>query len=222
MSLTLSQIQSTVRLLTQEPYPSSPIHATDANVLLLANIAQIDIASRTKSRILSNIPNSTSDTTDVTVSGQRLYSFPTGMLEIVNVTVEGDKVWYAKHEDLLKLGGTNWWKTTGKPTHYYIEDSSGTRTIGFWPTPGAVYNIEMFGVKLPTAMSASGSYPDLDERLHISVVYQVCAEVMRIRRENDRAREWDRKCEESIDRYMRSAMDTNEGGYFLSPPTPSD
>lgn len=222
MGLTLTNIQSRVRLLTKEPYPTSPVFATDANVLALANDAQIELASRTQCKEATNIPNSISDPSDVTVANQRLYSMPTGIGDVYKVLVDGDIMVRANFDDLAKMGGTDWWKKTGRPTHYYFEDLSGTKKIGFWPTPGSVYYFVTMGNNIPTAMSAAGNYPDIDERLHNAVVFKVCQWVMASRREMQKADYWEKQYEGEVAKYMKSGMDSYEGKDFLSTPTPSD
>src|SRR6185295_19615797 len=93
----LQTIQSMVRYLTKEPFPSNPQFATNARVLQFANIAQKEIQSRTKCYTSSNIPNSTGQPTLNTVAGQRIYAFPTDCMELLSVKVS---VWSLQRKTL--------------------------------------------------------------------------------------------------------------------------
>lgn len=223
MSLTLTQIRSIVRTLTKEPYPSSPTFATDANTLLFANLAQLELASRTKTRIGTNVPNSTSDPSDLTTSGQRLYSFPSNILEIIKVVVNGAECYPVTNDQLVKMGGHAWWKVGGMPNYYYIEDLSGTRKLGLWYTPtSSSWPIAIWGVKRPTDLSAGADVVDLDERLHLAVAYKTAQAIEEYRREMGNAAYFEKKYEDEILKYMASGMDTNERVPFLLSASPSD
>ena len=212
-----------MRSLTKEPYPTSPVYATDANTLLFANLAQLEIQSRTKSRIGTNIPNGITDPSDLTVANQRLYSFPTNILEIIKVLVNGIECYPVTHDALVKMGGYKWWAIGGQPSFYYFEDLSGTRKLGLWQTPtSSTWPIAITGVKRPTDLSAGADVIDLDERLHKAVVYKVCQDIEDLRREQGLSNYFEKKCDDEILKYMSSGMDTNEKVPFLMGASPTD
>lgn len=222
MALTLTQLQGIVRTLTKEPYPSSPTYATDANILLYANLAQLDIASRTKSRTYSNSPNSLSDASETTTANQPLYSFPSSLLEIYKVVCNRYELKPVLFDQLI-ASDPYFWKQTGSSEFYYIRDLSGVRKIGLWPTPGASsLPIVYWGPKRPTDLSAGGDTIDLDERLHMAVAYQISQRMEEYRREFQNADYFGRKVEEELLKYQSSGQDTNEHFAFLQAACPSD
>ena len=223
MGLTLADIQAKVRLLTKEPYPSTPTFATDANVTYFANRAQLDLASQTKAKVVSNIPNNVNDPSEQTTAGVRLYAVPSKILEIYKVWVQGYECTYRKIEDLQEIG-PRWWRMQSLPTSYYFEDdpTTGTQMIGFWPTPGSVWPIAYMGVKRPANMAASGDSPDFDDRLHDAVVYKTCQRVMEMRREFDKSQYWEAQATREIEKYKLSGQQTNEPSYLLGSAGTSD
>jgi hypothetical protein len=223
MSLTLTQLRTAVRALTKEPYPSSPVFATDANTLLFANEGQLEVASRSKSRTFSNAPNSTAAvSSDVTTASQPLYSYNASLLDIFKVVVN-KIVCYPATFEALSGADPEFWRQTGQPTTYYIRDLAGVRKIGLWPTPGtSSWPILMIGTKRPTDLSGASDVIDLDERLHMTVVFYVCWRVEEIRREMGMAGYFKQQYEESLQKYMSSGMDTNQPIPFMADSCPSD
>ena len=223
MALTLTQLRTTVRALTAEPYPTSPQYATDAITLLFANEGQLEVMSRTKSRIFSNAPNSLSDvSSDVTVANQPLYSFNASMLDIIKITVNRI-VCYPTTYEALASADPSFWKQAGQPTYYYIRDLSGVRKLGLWMTPSASsWPILMIGTKRPTDLASGSDVIDLDERLHMTVCLYVCWKVEEIRREFGLADRFKMQYEESIQKYLNSGQDTNEPTPLFADSIPSD
>lgn len=220
MSLTLAQITTKVRTLTQES--QTPAFATDANMLSFANDAILDIASRVKAKVISNLPNSTADPTDTTSDGVRLYSLPDGIMDVYLVQVMYWKCELAKEDDLYRHGGTTWWKIKGMPRYYYFEDEDGEKKLGLWPTPGQSFHLMIRGTKRPDLLTQTSDTPDLDERLHLAVVYKICQRMMESRREMERAAYWESQYEREISKYEHSGRDSNEATRFLEAAFPTD
>ena len=109
------------------------------------------------------------------------------------------------------------------PEFYYIEDLNGVRKIGLWQTPtSSTWPIAIWGVKKPTDLAVNADTLDLDDRLGKAVVYKVCQDVEDMRREQGLSRYFEQKCEDEIQKYMTSGMDTNEKVEFLRTARPSD
>ncbi len=223
MSLTLTQLRTAVRALTKEPYPTSPVYATDANTLLFANEGQLEVMSRTKSRVFSNAPNSTADvSSDVTVANQPLYSFNASLLDIIKIVVNRI-VCYPTTYEALSSADPYFWKQAGQPNYYYIRDLAGVRKLGLWMTPStSSWPILMIGTKRPTDLSSGSDVIDLDERLHMTVVFYVCWRTEEIRREMGMAAYFKQQYEESLLKYIASGQDTNEAVPMYGDSTPSD
>ena len=223
MSLTLTNLQTVVRALTKEPYPTSPQFATDANILLFANEGQLEVMSRTKSRIFSNAPNSTSNvSSDLTVANQPLYPYNASILDLLKVGVNRSVCLPTTYESLVNMDPW-FWRIAGQPTAYYVRDLAGVRQLGLFPTPGASGNpILMIGTKRPTDLSGGSDVVDLDERLHMTVAFYVCWRVMEIRREIGMASYFERRYEDSILKYMASGQDYGAPVPFLADALPSD
>lgn len=204
-----------VRTLTKEPNPSSPVFATNALVMQYANIAQNEIAMRTKANVSSNVPNSTADPSDVTVAGQRLYAFPSDCLELLKVQVS---VWVCKRisiDDYVTATGVQAWQMTGNPWAYWIEKKT-TNSYGLFYTPQAIYPIALWYIRKPTAMATGSDSPDLPRFLDMAIVYWVCEKVMEARREMGyKSGYWQRKYEEEIIRYNTTADQSMEPIQFL-------
>jgi len=220
--LTLSDIKDKVRFLTKEPNQSYPTFATDANITDFANQAQLKIASRTKDRVTSNVPNSTDDPPMSTSAGVRLYEYPDNIMDLYKVHVLYTDLDYIKYDDLWNRGGPIWWKMRGFPKWYYFEEKDGKRMVGLYYTPGDSYPLGFWGTKRPTDMAEDTDSPDFDERLHMAVVFKTCELVMTARREFEKAREWASRYEDELRNYFESGQQTNESNYFLTGSSPSD
>lgn len=211
----LAAIQSMVRYLTKEPNPSAPVYATNARVLEFANLGQLEIQSRTKCYTSSNVPNSTGQPSLNTVAGQRIYEFPTDCLELLGVKVS---VWNLERKTIdwfNQYMGFQWWTFTGVPMYYWIEKKS-TNSFGIFYTPQAIYPIALFYVRKPTEMVNSTDEPDLDERLHMAVVYYVCEKVMEARREmNYKSGYWKNLYEAEIQKWNTTADQSAQPTEFL-------
>src|SRR6185369_15202921 len=213
--MTLTELQSMVRYLTKEPNPSAPVFATDARVKQFANLAQQEIAMRTKANISSNVPNSVSNPSLSTVAGQRLYDFPSDCLELLKVQVS---VWVCKRmsvDEYVQATGVQAWQMTGNPYAYWIEKKS-TASFGLFFTPQAVYPIALWYVRKPTDLSNGSDTPDLPPLLNNAIVYWVCEKVMEGRREmNFKSGYWMKQYEAEIAKYNLNADQSMEKMNFL-------
>lgn len=221
--MNLSTIQSQVRFLTKEPFPTAPQFATNSNILLWANYATQELQSRTKCYTSSNVPNSTGQPPLNTVSGQRLYAFPSDCLELLAVKVS---VWTLERKTLDWLNqftGYQWWTYPGIPLFYWIEKNS-INSFGIWYTPTAVYPIALWYIRKPTDMVNSGDSPDIDPRLHQAVIYYCCEKAMEGRREmNFKAGYWNGLYEKEIQKWNTTADQSVGPVEFLgSTPVSSD
>jgi hypothetical protein len=222
MARTLADLRTVVRFQTKEPYGSTS-YATDAITLLFANEAILQIRSRIKDKLYTNVPNSISDASDVTVAGTRLYSYPANLMEINNILVDGDKVYLANTEDLINYFGHNWWKITGRPSRYYIEDVSGTRKVGFCLTPGTSnWVISFWGTKKSTNMTTGTDTVDLDERLFMAACHFVCQRIEEGRDSFSRAKYFEDQYERELSKFLMNATDSNEQVEFLPASVPTD
>jgi hypothetical protein len=207
MSLTFADICDLVIKYTKEPSSTTPVYATDATLLSLANLAQNKIALRTKCIVASNVPNSVSDPSTTTTDGTRLYSRPSDFLEAVKVQVDGQELKPISISGLFKKGGYNFWQQKGVPEFYYFESGK----LGLWYTPSGSWAIGLWYVKRPIAMTGDASTPDVEENLHLAIVYWCCSEVMRMRREFALAKQWESSFIREVDEFMANSVDTHEG-----------
>ncbi len=221
--MTLGQIQQEVVTLTKEPQPGNPVYATLANVTSFANEAQVKINSKCKCRIASNIPdNINSDPALMTVAGQRLYPLPADFMGIFLLSVNRIRMRPARLDEFAR--NVQWWRLPGFPSVYYFErnPNDNTYNFGLWLQPADTWPIGLSYLVQPLAMANVGDSPDLDVRLHPAIVHYVCEQVMKTRREFEKAAIWQQAYQVDLAEYMASGQDVEEPMEFLSVPVPSD
>jgi hypothetical protein len=106
-----------------------------------------------------------------TVSGTSVYSLPNSVPNVKNlreVYISGSN----KMHGISSFEATDLSSTTiGEPTKFWHYDrSSGTDRIKFYPTPDAVYTVNVAGITAPSSLTANADIPTLPTEWHYLLV----------------------------------------------------
>ena len=124
--------------------------------------------------------------TDSVVAGTQEYALPSGYIDMIRVTLDGEELVYVDKKELDMESGIDWTTKSGTPTRYYIDIDPDNSRVGLVPNPDASgsSNLKYFFVKNPTDLSGSTDIPFNNDTVttsnllvphHMTIVYGAAA-----------------------------------------------